>query len=309
MIQVSGLAKRFGERTAIEGVTLAIPPGEIFGLLGPNGAGKTTTVRMLAGLIAPSAGDGTVAGVPLRGDTHALRQRVGLLTESPGLYDRLTVERNLDFFGQLHGLSLPERTSRVARYLEAVGLLDRRRERAGALSKGMKQRLAIARALLHEPPVLFLDEPTSGLDPEAARTVRDVIGGLKQEGRTIILCTHNLDEADRLCDRIAVVRGRLLTVDTPSGLRRALFGRQVAVRLGRPLPEAESLLRALPGVRGVVADGTRVTLDLEDPERQNPAIVALLVRAGAEVQSVSEVARTLEEVYLAVVGGAGGQAE
>lgn len=305
MIHVRGLTKRFGARTAIEDVTLDVAAGEIFGLLGPNGAGKTTTIRMLAGMIAPTEGEGQVAGISLEGDTHELRKRIGLLTESPGLYERLTAGRNLDFFGQLHGLTRTERAERVERFLRAVGLWERRKDRAGGFSKGMKQRLAIARALLHEPPVLFLDEPTSGLDPEAARAVREVIGNLKQAGRAIILSTHNLDEADRLCDRIAVVRGRLLTVDTPDQLRRRLFGRQITIRLVEPLAGAPELLGPLPGVRGVSSEGSVITLDVEDPDRDNPAIAAALVGAGARIQFVSEVSRSLEEVYLAVIGKEG----
>ena len=201
MIETRDLTRRFGEVLAVDRLTLSVSPGEVFGFLGPNGAGKTTTIRMLAALIEPTSGEAIVAGCRLGKDDGRLRQRVGFLSETPGLYDRLSAEANLAYFAHLY--DVPDVAARVEHYLRWLGLWERRAETAGVLSKGMRQKLAIARALLHDPPVVSLDEPTSALDPEAAVAVREFIAGLGREGRTIVLCTHNLDEADRLCDRVA----------------------------------------------------------------------------------------------------------
>ena len=235
MIRTEGLSKVFDTRTgpfpAVDSLNLKVNEGEVFGFLGPNGAGKTTTVRMLACLIAPTRGRAWVNGLEVGQEDTRIRGDLGILTESPGLYDRLSAKRNLSIFAELYGVQ--DVPGQVEKYLRLLGLWDRRDSDAGTLSKGMRQKLAIARALLHEPPVLFLDEPTSGLDPEAAKTVRDFIETLRGQGRTIFLCTHNLDEAERLCDRIGVFRQRLIAVDTPDALRRQLFGRQTVVHLAR----------------------------------------------------------------------------
>jgi len=218
MIVTERLSKSFGKLQAVQDLDLRVEAGEVFGFLGPNGAGKTTTVRMLSGLIGPTSGKAWVAGCEVGKQDGDLRRKVGILTESPGLYDRLSAERNLGFFADLYEVT--DIAAQVERYLRLLGLWDRRHEPVGGFSKGMRQKLAIARAVLHEPQVVFLDEPTSALDPEAARLVREFIGELRAEGRAIVLCTHNLDEADRLCDRIAVFRTRILALDTPAALRR-----------------------------------------------------------------------------------------
>jgi len=223
MIEVQHLTKRYGPVTAVDDVSFRVEKGEILGFLGPNGAGKTTTVRLLTCLIAPTSGRAWVNNLEVGRADQQIRAQVGILTESPGLYERLSARRNLEFFAELYGVK--DASGQAEKYLRLLGLWDRRESEANTLSKGMKQKLAIARALLHEPPVLFLDEPTSALDPEAAKTVRDFIETLRGQGRTIFLCTHNLDEAERLCDRIAVFRQRLIAVDTPEALRRQLFGR------------------------------------------------------------------------------------
>ena len=202
MIKTTNLTKRFGDNVAVNALALDIPSGEVFGFLGPNGAGKTTTVRMLGALIAPSEGTAIVNGFDVQQEAMQVRQTVGVLTETPGMYDRLSAEYNLLIYARLYGVDQPEKA--VQKYLSILELWDRRREAVGGFSKGMKQKLAIARALLHEPQTVFLDEPTSGLDPVAARTVREFIEQLKTEGRTIFLTTHNLDEAERLCDRVGV---------------------------------------------------------------------------------------------------------
>jgi ABC-2 type transport system ATP-binding protein len=317
MIRTEGLSKTFasGSRdiVAVEGLTLNVNGGEVFGFLGPNGAGKTTTVRMLACLIAPTAGRAWVnglevgaasAGAASAGADTEIRSQVGILTESPGLYDRLSAARNLEIFAQLY--SVADVKGQVEKYLRLLDLWDRRDTAAGTFSKGMRQKLAIARALLHEPPVLFLDEPTSALDPEAAKTVRDFIETLRGQGRTIFLCTHNLDEAERLCDRIAVFRQRLIAVDAPDALRRQLFGRQTVVHLAwmderfaatvRALPDVEEV-RVLPGEDG----GGKLVVALRDPAAQNPAIVQALAAQGAQIQFVNELKHSLEDVYLSLL--------
>lgn len=299
MIQTCNLTKKFGDLTAVDNLTLEVRQGEVFGFLGPNGAGKTTTVRMLTCLIAPTAGEATVNGLRVGRDDTAIRRCVGILTETPGLYDRLSAEKNLTIFARLY--EVKDIPGQVEKYLRLLGLWERRHDEAGSFSKGMRQKLAICRALLHEPPVLFLDEPTSGLDPEAARLVRDFIEDIKKQGRTIFLCTHNLDEADRLCDRIGVMKQRLLTVDTPANLRQKLFGRTVVFHLRHADESVVALLQSFPFVRDVRQVDNKLVVGLDDPETHNPALVRALVQAGADVQFVGELKHSLEDVYLSLV--------
>ncbi len=268
-------------------------------MLGPNGAGKTTTVRMLSALIEPTAGAATVAGYDVREQAQQVRSRIGILTESPGLYDQLSAERNLGFFAEMYDVE--DIPAKVEQYLRLLGLWDRRHEAVGGFSKGMRQKLAIARALLHEPEILFLDEPTAGLDPEASRLIREFIQDLRKEGRTIVMCTHNLDEADRLCDRVAVLRGHLLALDTPDALRRKLYGRSVVFHLRETTSAYADLVRSLEYVHGVQAVDNKLVLRLDDPEAQNPLVIRKLVDAGADIQFVGEIRQRLEEVYLQLV--------
>jgi ABC-2 type transport system ATP-binding protein len=215
------------------------------------------------------------------------------------MYNQLSAERNLSFFAKLY--EVEDISGQVERYLRMLGLWERRNDAVGTFSKGMRQKLAIARTLLHEPRVLYLDEPTSGLDPEAARVVREFIAELRHEGRTIIISTHNLDEADRLCDRIAVFRSKLLALDTPTNLRRQLFGRRVVFHLSAANPALVGTLQALDFVQGAEAVDNKLVVTLDDPEQQNPLLIKTLVEHGAQIQFVGELRRSLEDVYLTLV--------
>lgn len=300
MIHATSLSKSFGELIAVDRLSLDVAPGEVFGFLGPNGAGKTTTIRMLTGLIAPTSGAARVAGFDAAAEGDQLRRQVGILTESPGLYDRLSAERNLEFFAEMYDVE--DVSGQVERYLRMLGLWDTRGQEAGAFSKGMRQKLAIARALLHEPRVIFLDEPTSGLDPEAAHLVREFVAELKQQGRTIFLCTHNLDEADRLCDRIAVFNSQLVAVDKPALLRKKLYDRIVVFHLRAFQPGLDDVVKQVPGVKKVDVMDTKLVVHADEPEQVNPNIVRALVKSGADLQFVGEVRHSLEDVYLHLIG-------
>jgi ABC-2 type transport system ATP-binding protein len=307
VITVDGLRKDFKRLTAVHDLSFEVGDAEIFGLLGPNGAGKTTTIRMLAGLIAPTAGSATVNGHTLGEGSQRIRAITGILTESPGLHEKLTARQNLAFYGRLYGLTGSTLGAAVDRYLGVVDMLEHGDRRVGTFSKGMRQKIAIARALLHEPEVIYLDEPTSGLDPSAAKTVRDFVATLRELGRSIVVCTHNLDEAERLCDRIGIIRGTLLRVDSPAALRR--HGRNATVRVdlnGARGPESFiETMAALGYVRGAQVRDDSLVVELADPARETPDVVAALVSAGARITGVREEAASLEEVYLELVGEAG----
>ena len=305
MIRTEHLGKSFAGKkksppvVAVRDLNLEIAEGEVFGFLGPNGAGKTTTVRMLTSLIGPSEGRAWVCGIELGKNDREIRKQVGILTETPGMYDRLSAEYNLMFYAKLNQVADP--AGQVEKYLRMLGLWERRMDEVGSFSKGMRQKLAIARALLHEPRLLFLDEPTSGLDPEAAKLVRDFIEELKQEGRTIFICTHNLDEADRLCQRIAIFKTSLITEDSPTNLRKRLYGRTSVFHLKEVRPDWAGKVKALGFPREVQVVENKLVVQLENPEEQNPAIIRSLVEAGAEIQFVGEMRHSLEDVYLQLI--------
>jgi ABC-2 type transport system ATP-binding protein len=300
-LSVHELSKRFGERTAFEGVSFEIGYGEIFGFLGPNGAGKTTTVRTLGTLLAPSSGSATVVGIPLAPENGVeIRRRISIMPESPGLYSRLSVAENLECFADLY--EVPDPRERIERALHAVNLADRAHDACGTLSKGLRQRVALARALLSDPQVLFLDEPTSGLDPVAARDVHELIAGLGRSGVTIFLTTHRLEEAERLCDRVAILNTRLRTIGRPDELRDELFAKSLMVRTLAPLAAPARVLAGLPGVEGWRPDGSGTYLvAVSDPKVAAPALTRALVAAGADVLSIGESRHSLEDVYLELV--------
>lgn len=299
MITTHNLTKKFGQITAVEDLTLEIPEGEVFGFLGPNGAGKTTTVRMLTSLISPTAGEAAVNGFQVGQRDIDIRRSVGLLTETPGMYDNLSAERNLEIYASLY--EVEDVKGQVEKYLRFLGLWERRLDVAATFSKGMKQKLAIARALLHEPRTVFLDEPTAGLDPEASRLVREFIMEVKREGRTIFICTHNLDEADRLCDRIGVFKTHLLVVDSPANLRQQVFGRKIVFHLKRADQKLADKIAAHSSASEVRLVDDKIVATIQDPEVNNPELVRILIADGADVQFVGELRRSLEDVYLQLV--------
>jgi ABC-2 type transport system ATP-binding protein len=308
MIKTQALSKTFqiGKKhnvdlKAVDGLTLEVNEGEVFGFLGPNGAGKTTTVRMLTSLIRPTSGTARVAGFKVGEDDLEIRRNVGLLTESPGMYERLSAEKNLRIFAELY--DVPDVTKSVNKYLSLFGLWERRADAVGSYSKGMRQKLAVARALLHEPKVLFFDEPTTGLDPEAARIVRDFILEFKKEGRTIFMTTHNLDEAEKLCDRVGIFKQSLLALDSPANLRQKMFGRKVVFHLGGINPQWAPLVGELEGVNTVELLENKMVVSMAEPEKTNPVITRLLVEQGAEIQFIGEVRQSLEQIYLEMLHG------
>ncbi len=300
VIETFGLSRNFGSNIAVEDLTLTVEPGEILGFLGPNGAGKTTTIRMLAGMIAPTKGYAIVASHRTDRDVEQLHEVIGILTETPGFYSRLSAKRNLEYFAGFYS-SIQSPSGQVEKYLKIVRLWERCNDRVGTFSKGMKHRLALVRALLHEPKVLFLDEPTAGLDPEAATEVREMIRRLRGEGHTIFLSTHNLNEAEMLCNRIAVLNTRLLALDTPEQLRRRFFRRQIIVQLETLDAKVTDTVKRLPFVQEVREEENQLILELTDSERNRPELVKTIVEAGGRVIAVSEKQYPLEEIYLRLV--------
>ena len=303
MIDTNNLTRTFGNITAVDNLNLHVEKGEVLGLLGPNGAGKTTTVRMLCCLIGKTNGDATIGGYSIGNPDDALkiRKMVGFLPENVGLYDSLSAYRNLDFYGQLYEVPEATRRENIEHLLKALGIWERREDAVGGFSKGMKQKIAIARALIHDPEVVFLDEPTANLDPEASKTVRDFVMDLKKERRTIIINTHNLNEAERLCDRIAILKSKLVAVDAPKNLERSLYNRKTIVHLDTIPDAVHSAVQNLSVVKSVRTTDNKLVLELEHPEVDNPQVVKAVVLAGGNVQYVTELRSTLEDVYLKLI--------
>jgi len=306
MIETQDLSKHFNGFVAVEGVDLQVPAGAVMALLGPNGAGKTTTVRMLTSVLRPTRGKALVAGFDILRQPEQVRRSVGVLTEQHGLYGRMPADEYLEFFGRLYGMPAEKRRQRAAELLEQYGLTADRKRRTGEYSKGMRQKLALARALFHDPPVLLLDEPTSAMDPESARLVRDAIHNLRSANRAIIICTHNLAEAEELADQIAIIRrGRIIASGTVEALRQRLLGAaEFEARLGAPLGETVELLPASASLTARGADWLRYRTDT--PTTTNPAVVQALVARGLPVLSLAEVPRSLEKVYLQAINATDG---
>ena len=311
VLVVDRLTKTFGSRTAYSDVSFTVGRGEVFGFLGPNGAGKTTTVRSLGTLITPTSGRATVAGIPLEAaNAVEIRKRIAIMTEAPGLYGRLSVTENLQYFVGLY--HLPNGEQRIKKALEAVNLTDRAQDVCNSLSKGLRQRVGLARTLLNDPEILFLDEPTSGLDPVAARGVHELISGLRDRGVTIFFTTHRLAEAEALCDRVAILNTTLRSIGRPEELREQLFQRGLVVTTAAPLADPDRVFGGLAGVESwAVEDGagakpgapapSSYRLAVADPAAAAPGVVRALVQADADVVSVGESRHSLEDVYLELV--------
>lgn len=302
LIETENLTKKFGDLVAVDGVTLRVNDGEVFGFLGPNGAGKTTTVRMLCCLISKTSGNATISGYDIgnKDDSLKIRKIIGLVPDNVGLTEHLTAYDNLDIYGKIYDCADSQRKESIKRFLDMLGLWDKRNVLAGTLSKGMKQKLAIARALIHDPEVLFMDEPTANLDPEAAKTVREFILELKKEKKTIFLNTHNLDEAQRICDKIAILNTKLQAIGTPDYLEKAVKGRKTVITLEQT---SDKILKALSklSLKNLEHESHTLSFDVSDPDSENWKVVEAIVLAGGHVTTVDVVGSTLEDVYLKLV--------
>jgi ABC-2 type transport system ATP-binding protein len=302
LITVENLTKKFGEVTAVEELTFQVEEGEIFGFLGPNGAGKITTIRMLCCLISKTSGEARIDDYQIgnAADSLQIRKMIGLVPDNVGLYTDLSAYENLDFYGKLYECPEGRSKENIERFLRMLDLWDRKDARAGSFSKGMQQKLALARALVHEPKILFMDEPTANLDPESAKTVRDFILEVKKQGRTIFLNTHNLDEAQRICDRIGIIKTKLMRIGSPEQLRESLTKPKIEVRLAEASEALVSALRkAIPNK--IEVSDNKLIIDVIDPDKENPGIITAIASAGGQVREVSQVVPTLEDVYLQIV--------
>ena len=302
MIRTENLTKKYGDLTAVDSLTLSVNEGEVFGLLGPNGAGKTTTVRMLCCLISSTSGSAMIKGLNVsdREDSMKIRKMIGIVHDNVGLYETLSAYENLEFFGKMYEFPEDRLKQNIEKYLKMLDMWDQRNQPVASFSKGMKQKVALARALLHEPELIFMDEPTANLDPEAAKVIRNVILDLKKENRTIFLNTHNLDEAQRICDRIGVLKTRLIAVDSPESLERAVSQKRTTFVLAEV---NNKVVEAVQGMspKSLEVQGNSLVVELMDPEKDMPGIVDAIVSAGGKIKSVSQVGATLEDVYLKLV--------
>jgi ABC-2 type transport system ATP-binding protein len=307
VVVVEGLTKKFNSFTAVDNVSLEIEEGEVFGLLGPNGAGKTTTIRMLACLISPTAGSATITGYDIHRDPMKVRQSVGILTENPSLYERLTAYENMNFFAEAYGVEdANQRQERIKELLEFFNLWDRRNDKVGTFSKGMKQKLAIVRATVHRPPVLFLDEPTAGLDPQSAKEIRDLMAQLSiHEKRTILLCTHHLEDAEKLCRRVMIMnKGRCVIIGTPDELREKISPQPI-IQIGLKYIDSK-IVNAVRKIElakevNVNSDEALLMINVADARSDTPEIVSSVIKSGGQILSVNIFRPSLEEAYLKLI--------
>lgn len=307
MIICDGLTKTFGPITAIQDFSIKISDGCIFGLLGPNGAGKTTTMRMLSCLIQPTSGKAFIDSYEIgnKDDVEKIRGMIGLLPEVPGLYETLGATKNLDYYAQFYGIPKAQREESIQKTLKNLGLWERRNEPVGGFSKGMKQKIAIARALVHNPQYIFLDEPTASLDPAASKMVREYILELKSQGNTILINTHNLAEAERICDTVALVKNRIVKVGNPRELAHGLFARTIHITLQKVPATIIQDISSLSFVSNVRVQGNTLTLNVSNPEEDNPQIVSWLNKHGVQIQFITEEEHSLEDVYLKLITESG----
>jgi ABC-2 type transport system ATP-binding protein len=302
MIEVNNLTKKFGDITAVDSLTFHVDQGEIFGLLGPNGAGKTTTIRMLCCLISKTSGEAQIAGYRIGNgaDSLAIRKLIGLVPDNVGLYEELSAYENLDYFGKLYECPEQERKEKIEYFLKMMDLWEKRDQPVSDFSKGMKQKVAIARALIHDPQLLFFDEPTANLDPESSRVVRDFILTLKKDGKTVFINTHNLDEAQRICDRIGILKTKLLAVNTPEQLEKTVWGSRTVIQMEEINDQILAAVRKLQP-KDLSVEENRIILALADPQNENPDFVQAIVSAGGRVQYVTQLNPGLEETYIKVI--------
>lgn len=302
IIRTEHLSRFFGTIKAVDNLSLEVPAGIVFGFLGPNGAGKTTTIHLLLGLLEPTHGHASVLGFDTRTQADAIRYRIGALLEFSGLYERMTAEDNLDLYGRINHMSAPDRQARIKELLTHLDLWDRRKDPVGQWSRGMKQKLAVARALFHHPQLIFLDEPTAGFDPGAAVSLRNDLASLVQrEGVTVFLNTHNLAEAEKLCAQVGVIRqGKLLSVGNPDALRLRTGGPQAEIVGNGFNDQTLALLRQRPEVAHVELHNSHLTIELRGESKVAP-LVSLIVRSGGEIEEVRRGKASLEEVFLTLM--------
>ena len=299
IIETNNLTRKFGDRLAVDNLNLTAEEGKILGFLGPNGAGKTTTMRMLAGLISPTSGYAVVDGIRPDKEAERVHEIIGILTETPGFYNNLSAQRNLEYFAGFYNLS--DASAQIEKYLKLMELWERKSDKVGTFSKGMKQRLALSRALIHKPKILFLDEPTSGLDPEVSQEVRGLIKNLSREGYTIILSTHNLSEAEQLCHRIAVIRTALVTLDTPANLRKRLFHHQTMIKLEEIDDNLIQVVSKLDYVNKHSREENTLLIELADPSKHQADLIKKIVEAGGRIIEVTDKKHSLEDIYLSLL--------
>jgi ABC-2 type transport system ATP-binding protein len=299
MIKIENLTKNYGKLTAVDNISLQIEEGEVFGLLGPNGAGKTTTIRVLCCLISKTSGTATLNDLSIDNnkDKLEIRKMIGFLPDNVGLYESMTAYKNLDFYAKLYQVPKNKRKERIEYYLKMLDLWEKKDVVVGTFSKGMKQKLAIVRTLVHEPKFLFMDEPTASLDPEATKMVRDFILELKKEKRTIFLNTHMLDEAERICDRVGILNTHLLAIGSPDELRHTLWGKKSVVVVDAVTDNILKSIKSL-GFEKIEVDNNKITIDVNNPHKDNSPITRAILDAGGQIQTISELVPSLEDIYL-----------
>lgn len=301
MITVENLTRKFKDITAVENISFDIDESEIFGFLGPNGAGKTTTIRMLSTLISPDSGKITIDGKDTRSHGEYIREITGLLTESPGMYEKISAYDNLKYYSSFYNIPDDRRNKNIEKYLKMFDLWERKDDLAGTYSKGMKQKLALSRALIHEPKVLLLDEPTAGLDPESAHMVRNFIDSLKKEKTTVFLCTHNLEEASSLSDRVCIIKKKIIRIATLSELQNGDRGKRVEIVFRDDADKYTKFIKETSQIKNIQTDKNKAMLVIENPEISNPIILKKLVDSGAKIIYFNQIKASLEEIYLDLI--------
>ncbi len=301
MITVENLTRKFKDITAVENISFDIDESEIFGFLGPNGAGKTTTIRMLSTLISPDSGKITINGKDTRSHGEYIREITGLLTESPGMYEKISAYDNLKYYSSFYNIPDDRRNKNIEKYLKMFDLWERKDDLAGTYSKGMKQKLALSRALIHEPKILLLDEPTAGLDPESAHMVRNFIDSLKKEKTTVFLCTHNLEEASSLSDRVCIIKKKIIRIATLLELQNGDRGKRVEIVFRDDADKYTKLIKETSHIKNIQTDKNKAMLVIENPEISNPIILKKLVDSRAKIIYFNQIKASLEEIYLDLI--------